>query len=259
MRGFIKTQNVTKRSSLNRHFQAAERILFSLAVIFGGLAMLYALYLAIVFGPIFNVDKVIVAGELNHVSKEQIKTLAGVGSGQKLFGVNVHQMHLNLKKHPWIKQASVRRRLPDTVWIYIEEYKPEVILINNTKPYYVDAQGEVFKQVEAVESKALEVISGLHGQDKLQQGLEVIDLYKQTKLGQAWGIAELHYESPYGYYIITERGPIDIYLGNRFSTAKFKILDNYSGVIKRKGEKISYLYANDENRIAVGYEKIKIF
>ncbi|MFH1874283.1 MAG: FtsQ-type POTRA domain-containing protein [Pseudomonadota bacterium] len=263
MRGFLKTQNVKKKGIVARHFRAVERILFSLAVVFGGLALLYGLYLVIVFGPFFNVEKVIVAGELTHLNQSQVETLAKVSPGQKLFGVNVQKMHLNLKKHPWVKQATVRRRLPDTVWIYIEEYQPVAIFINKNKPYFVDEQGIAFKQIEAGESKNFEIISGLRNfenqqelQAELKQSLELISLYKKSKFSQILGIAELHYAKPYGFSIITEKGPIEIFLGNSFSQEKFQILDHYPGVIERAQEKIRYIFANNENRIAVGYEDV---
>lgn len=254
---FLERQKVRKRKALAKRIRVAERILLSLAVIFGGLAALYGLYLLVFLGPIFSVKDIIIEGDLNHVTELEVLEVAQVGSGQNLFGANVRLGHDRLMAHPWIKQAAVRRRLPHTIWIYVKEYKPAAIMLNNGEVFYVNEQGIVFKPVETNDHKDYLIISGIgESQQKLKKALNLISFYKKSQFGQTWGIAELNFNEDFGFSIMTENGTFEILLGHDAFGSQLDFLKRCEKVMGRQGGRIKYILANEGKRITVGYEDV---
>ena len=69
-----------------------------------------------------------------------------------------------LKTHPWIRIATVKRQLLSTVSIKIEEQEPlAIVTIENLADIVINAQGAPFKEYEPAKDnlKALPVISGV--------------------------------------------------------------------------------------------------
>jgi cell division septal protein FtsQ len=71
----------------------------------------------------FRVRQTEVSG--NHLlTRDQIIELAAVPKGVSLFAVPVNAARVRIEKHPWIRSAIVRRRLPDTIEIRVTEREP---------------------------------------------------------------------------------------------------------------------------------------
>jgi cell division septal protein FtsQ len=62
------------------------------------------------------------------LSSGLILELAQVPNGASLFGISVAAVKARIEKHPWVRTAIVRRRLPDTVEIRIIEREPVAAL-----------------------------------------------------------------------------------------------------------------------------------
>lgn len=243
-----------KRRAIAKGFKTAERILLSLAVVLGGLAMLYGIYLLVFLGPTFSIREIVVEGNLDHLSTQQVLDESGVHEGQTLFGTDVAAVHRNLKEDPWIDQAAVRRRLPHTLWIYVEEHEPVAVVQKDGKLFLADCDGDVFKEVQPSDSKGYPVITGVEG-EKLKDALSLLAQYNNSSFGEAWGISEMHADDVKGYSIITEKGPVEIVLGQEAPALRLELLGRWQGVIGRKGGRITYIIANDEKRITVGYKE----
>lgn len=264
---FLERQKVRKRKALAKRIRVAERILFSLAVIFGGVAALYGLYLLVFLGPIFSVKEVIIDGDLKHITKQEVVEVAKLGIGQNLFGANVSNGHDRLMSHPWVKHAAVRRRLPQTIWIYVEEHEPVAVVLNEGEAFYVNDQGVVFKVVDSEDPKDYQVISGVKGsEEKLKEALDLLSLYEKSSFGQNWGIAEINFDKDFGFSIMTEKGPIEILLGHDAFSSQLDFLGRCRRVMSRRGGLarhtgvpggyIKYILANERKRITVGYREL---
>jgi len=79
-------------------------------------------YLA-VMSPIVDVDHVTVAGA-RHLSPAQIRTAAGVHTGDHLLFVNTGAVARRVERLPWVRDAKVTRDLPGTLRIVVHEYAP---------------------------------------------------------------------------------------------------------------------------------------
>lgn len=249
---FLERQKVRKRKAIAKSFRVAERILFSLVIVLGGLAILYGIYLLVFLGPAFSVREIIVEGKLVHSTLDGVARQSGIKEGENLFAVNVGGVHKNLKENSWISRAAVRRRLPHAVWIYIEEFDPAAVIEKDGVLKFVDHEAVVFKSVEPADPKTLPVITGVN-EDRMKEALELLSMYNDSSLGGAWGMSELHWDDARGYSIMTEKGPVEIFLGQDAIARRLDLLGRWLGIIGRHGGRITYIIANEDKRVTVGY------
>lgn len=92
--------------------------------------------------PYFPIKQVKIEGDLQRVGSKQLQTIA-----QKYIRGNIFKADLNgaqeaFQSLPWIQSALVRRRLPDTVEIILEEHVP---VARWNKSGLVDEQGKIFQ------------------------------------------------------------------------------------------------------------------
>src|SRR5690606_36572177 len=107
----------------------------------------------------FHVDTLRVEGE-KRVSREEILALSDIASGTSIFDLNLEMIGRKIAGDPWIATAEVERSFPREVVIRVTERRPRAV-INLGYLYYVDAGGEIFKVLEAIDSLDYPVITGI--------------------------------------------------------------------------------------------------
>lgn len=111
--------------------------LFAMAVVL----MLYAALYVVVHLPIFPLREVRVDGELNHVTREQLKLIARRHLKGNFFTLDLVKTRDAFQKLPWARNVSVRRRWPDELEVVVEEHK-ELARWGNIA--MVNSYGELF-------------------------------------------------------------------------------------------------------------------
>ncbi|MDD3669303.1 MAG: FtsQ-type POTRA domain-containing protein [Alphaproteobacteria bacterium] len=89
--------------------------------------------------------------KLNHVSVsghdrttlQDINAVLDVSPGLPIFDVDLNRMRAALKRLPWVRDAVVRRRLPDAVSIQIAERVPVALWQNKRRYWPIDDSGQV--------------------------------------------------------------------------------------------------------------------
>ena len=94
-------------------------LLFALAVVM----LLYATLFIVVHLPIFPLREVRVDGQLQHVTREQLKLIVNRHMNGNFFTVDLEKARDAFEKLPWARKVSVRRRWPDRLEVTIEEHK----------------------------------------------------------------------------------------------------------------------------------------
>jgi len=94
-------------------------LLFALAVVM----LLYATLFIVVHLPIFPLREVRVDGQLQHVTREQLKLIVDRHMNGNFFTVDLEKARDAFEKLPWARKVSVRRRWPDRLEVVIEEHK----------------------------------------------------------------------------------------------------------------------------------------
>ncbi len=94
-----------------------------------------------------------------HVSQEEGIKISGLVPGTNILSIDTDSVAENIRKNPWIRDVSVKRKLPDSIHIKLFEYVP-VAQIKLDSTYLVDKDGYIFKKVGKNESFQLPTITG---------------------------------------------------------------------------------------------------
>jgi len=92
----------------------------------------------------FSINEISIHG-LTQLTKSQALIQAGLKPGDTLLNINAFKIKKRLVAHPWIKAASIKRKPPHTLEIFIQEEVPLAwVDIKNTPPLLINTQGVPF-------------------------------------------------------------------------------------------------------------------
>ena len=63
--------------------------------------------------------------------------------GDRLLSVDLDRVVASVKRHPWVAEATIRRKFPGTVGISVEEHLPKLLLAHRGL-FFVSSKGEIF-------------------------------------------------------------------------------------------------------------------
>lgn len=92
-----------------------------------------------------RVSNVVIEGRAN-TPEPLLRAAIGVSKGDPIMGFSVEQARARIESLSWVEHATVERRLPGTVVVYLQERRPFAIWQNNGKFRLVDRAGQVVNQ-----------------------------------------------------------------------------------------------------------------
>ena len=153
-----------KKKGLN--WGAVSRILFAgfmLLMLTGGIAgTVYGIKKWMSRSSYFFVSTIEVQGE-KRLTARQIIALSGIREGENIFAIDLKKVSDSLSSHPWIRFAEVERRLPDAVFIRVEERQPVALARVGERLFLVDRDGTCFKYLTEAGGFSAPVITGIDG------------------------------------------------------------------------------------------------
>lgn len=130
-----------------------------LAAALGALAILGAW--AVHASARLRVERVLVSGNEQMATGDVLAQLEGL-QGQPILAVDLGQWQQRLERSPWVRQATLRRVLPDTVEVTLAERQPLAIGRVGGSLVLVDASGAVIDEFGPnYEAFDLPIIDGL--------------------------------------------------------------------------------------------------
>lgn len=145
-------------------------------------------------------------------TEAELLALAGVQLGSNLWTLDASEVARAMAGHPWVSSVEVRRALPDTLQIRIEEHVPAALAVMGDL-YIVDAEGVPFKKVSGADGLDLPLITGVSREDAARAPEETAGRFR-TALGliATWaqtierpGLSEVHLEEG-GFRVIDAEG-----------------------------------------------------
>ena len=106
---------------------------------------------------VFAVTQVTVAGA-STLTSDEVRALAAVERGANLFSIHLGQIRAQIEEEPSIRRATVRRILPGTVSILIDQRRP-IAQVKAGRYYLVDAEGVVVPPILKFADPTLPVIT----------------------------------------------------------------------------------------------------
>lgn len=260
---FLERQKVRSQRDWMRKLKIFERVLFSVGIVLLGLAALYGLYKVIFMSRIFSVAEIRVDGGFHYTTANGIAMLSGVNVGDNLFSMDAGAVRARLHMEPWVKYAAVRRKLPNTLCIHIEEHEPMALALSGGSLFYMNDEAQIFKKAEASDEKDLPILTGLdiEGDGSLTETeslraetmLFIAGFFRQSRFLSERGIAEINYDSVNGYSIITLEKPMRILLGHTAVEDRLGTVDRLFAEIRNRPGRIQYMLANESGRVVVKY------
>ena len=133
----------------------------------------------------FNVQNLLIDGRV-HTDRQQLQNLLGVQKNASIFAYDLAAIQERLAKISWVKSAIVERRLPDTIYVRLEERVPVALWQRNGKLSLVDSEGFVLadKNLQAFNhmlvitgdnapSNAAELVGMIRAEPELHDRIEI--------------------------------------------------------------------------------------
>lgn len=158
------------------------RRMLSLALQAGALTLIVLVgrqaYLYCITAPAFAVRTIAVRGN-HHASTAEILALASSVLSENVFRADLGRLRADLIRSPWILDVSLRRALPDTIEVQVEERVPAAIVCFEGATYLIDRTGRRLAEYgPAVAEFDFPILTGI-------EGLPRADAIRRIKSGAA--------------------------------------------------------------------------
>ncbi len=200
------------------------------------------------------------------VSNNEILQLIGIQKGALLFNVDLGKIEQNVCSHYYIKTASARRNLPNTITVTVEERKP-IALLNSSLLYYVDEDGVILPKSVTRKLIDLPVLSGTVTTEKIrlgmvltsqpiQEALTLLKLMKTLNRPLYHGISEVRIERNGDIQLITAEDCVPVLIGSGEIEEKFVIIEAFwEQYIRAKGTSaLKYVDMRFTNKVFVRWQ-----
>lgn len=211
--------------------------------------------------PAFETRDIRVGG-LARLEREDVLEAAGLRLGSNAFDVAPEDAEARLVAHPWIAEATVRRRLPGTYEITVREHQAVALLsLSASEPgplYLVSENGTVFKRMGEGDPVDVPVVTGIDRARFLRDRpwrtsilLEVVALlhdYRGAGLWRREPIGEVHVEADDGLSLYVGEDATHIRLGRGPFRGKLQRLRRVLDDLARRSTRAYYVYLDNVRR-----------
>lgn len=111
--------------------------------------------------PLFNIKNVVVENNSIISSNELIKQ-SGIIKGANIFTVSLRSYKENIKQNPYIMDANIHKRFPDTISISVKERKAAFYAQSGNKYIVVDKNGVVLEKKDNLKGMKLIRLDGFN-------------------------------------------------------------------------------------------------
>ncbi|MEM8800582.1 MAG: FtsQ-type POTRA domain-containing protein, partial [Pseudomonadota bacterium] len=107
----------------------------------------------------FTVSEIEVEGG-THVATDLVIAAAGFDLDSEILPIDLSRAKRAIENLPWVKRASVSRRLPDRLMVHIEEYEPAALWQLEQRLWLIDESGTPIVEVAPVDYPELFLLIG---------------------------------------------------------------------------------------------------
>jgi len=129
--------------------------------------IVFSAILLTMFSPLFNIKEIKISGN-NKISKETITSLSGIEIGQNTYKISKSEVQRKVKENAYIDEVKVKRLLPSTIEIQVEEREATFIIEYGSGYVYLNNQGYMLE----ISNQKLE-LPMLQGTQTLDENIKV--------------------------------------------------------------------------------------
>lgn len=209
----------------------------------------------------FQLKNIVVLGEPQTMSVDEVKQQVQITQGMSIFSVDLEEVQARLARHDYFSQVRIRRRLPHTLVVSVQEFRPSFLLYTG-RFYYVAETGQVFRDItQTKESRDYPVVTGFTENDllvhpiriqrQLQQAAQLKHFYEKTDFAARFGLSEIHYEKNLGFTLYPEQKKYSIKFGTQEFGEKTKKLKEVLMELEESNFKFSSIDLNFPGKVLV--------
>ncbi|AFS78314.1 putative division protein, FtsQ-type [Gottschalkia acidurici 9a] len=210
---------------------------------------------------IFNLKTIVVKGN-KEITKDKIIMSSGIIVGENIFKIDLKNSKENLLLHPYIKDISIKRKLPNKIIIDIKE-KEEIVAIKHMNFYtYLSHDGLILDIVPEKKDNNTPVVTELEIKDPSignkveyktsKQGDNITSFFEECiSSGLKQQIAFIKFDKGENITITLKSG-VEVAFGT-LNKVKYKLnfLSNTLEDLEKKDIKAKNIYLNKGNDIIV--------
>jgi len=106
-----------------------------------------------------RVKEVLIEGRAN-TPEPLLRAALGVSIGDPILGFSVEMARQRVETLSWVEHATIERRLPNTVVVFLQERRPFAIWQNQSKFVLIDRSGQVVANQNVAEFRDLPLVVG---------------------------------------------------------------------------------------------------
>jgi len=122
----------------------------------------------------FSVNNILVEGR-NYTDSDALLAIVNVQKGDPVFSFVPLEAKKQIERIGWVKTAYVERRLPDTIYILLQERKPAALWMNDGVLSLVDNEGVVITRGGLEQFKDLMMVQGTGAPEKTAALVMLLD------------------------------------------------------------------------------------
>ena len=138
----------------------------------------------------FKLQTVRISGN-ETLSEQRIRYLLAIPAGHSLLAIDLPRLGARLSRHPFIQTVALRRLLPDTLEVTIQEQSPALVIRSRGQSLIVNTAGHVLRDFDPQQDSALPELI-LNQQHVLSPGMR-LDL---KEIERAFELLHTYRESP---------------------------------------------------------------
>lgn len=196
--------------------------------------------------PRFSIKTVQIDG-VERKTPQEIAELGGLHVGDNVFSFDLEAARRGIEEDPWVKSATVTRKLPGSVIVTVVEHEPAALVAIEDKLYLASRVGDVFKELGPDDPVDLPVVTGIDKQDvatdrqgvqkDVQRALDVVDELDKTSIVKRYPLQEVHLVEDGTVEVIVGSDAVSIHLGVAPYRGKLEQAERvFDELSKRKAE-----------------------
>jgi cell division protein FtsQ len=206
--------------------------------------------------PRFAVKDIVVTGNARR-SVDDVAAEAGIAKGANVFSLDLERSRAKLLSDPWMREVTLSRRLPGTVFIQVTERDAAAIVALGDS-YLASRDGDIFKRLEPGDPTDLPVVTGLTpdavADDRegavrsVKRALDLAADYERTSLAQRAPLEEVHLAEGGGLTLFVGKSAVALELGSAPFHRKIEEAARVMAELDRRGAKADAVLLDNEAR-----------
>jgi cell division protein FtsQ len=198
------------------------------------------------------VQNIVVSGDRIFINDQQIEKLIKQSQSGSFFELDVNQTHLTVEAMPWVYRASVRKRWPSGLEIYVVEQQPAAIW---NEDMLLNQYGDAFDaQISDVDLNSKITLPNLYGpggseQTALQGYRNMQSLLETTNLY----IVEMFLSERFAWNLQLNNG-IKLNLGRTEFIDRLQRFVDLLPLISQQDRQVDYVDLRYDTGLAVGWK-----